>query len=341
MGRTVVGLEITEESVRAAQIAIGRTPQLVGYGEVPLPADAARDSEITDAGAVAVALRQLWTGAGFKGKEVTLGVASRRILVREYTTQAMKPELLREALPYQVQDFLPVPASQAVLDFFPLSYHDDQVSGLLVAAISESIEQIIATLDRVKLRARAIDLAAFGLARTSALAHGRQGTVAAVHIGDHTTQFVVSTGGIPQFVRLLPIDVPTAAVQARLGQTAEIPVEAEMLELVPAAAAPAPRTRGALRSSTGDPVVSDLVARVRSTLAFYASRPNALPVDEVLLSGAGANVAGVVPGLTAGLDVPVRVVSVGEIVAVKSSGITPDLALNLVSTVGVALGEVR
>ncbi|WP_345802274.1 pilus assembly protein PilM [Microbacterium sp. AZCO] len=338
MGRTVVGLEITEESVRAAQIAIGRTPQLVGYGEVPLPADAARDSEIQDAGAVAVALRQLWTGAGFKGKEVILGVASRRILVREYTTQAMKPELLKEALPYQVQDLLPVPASQAVLDFYPLSYQGDQVSGLLVAAISESIEQIISTLDRVKLRARAVDLAAFGLARTSALAHGRQGTVAAVHIGDHTTQVVISTGGIPQFVRLLPVDMPTAAVQARLGQAA-VPAEAEMLELVPSSA---PRTRGALRSSTGgDPVVADLVARVRSTLAFYSSRPSALPVEEVLVSGAGANVPGVIPALTAGIDTPVRVVSVAEVVAVKAGGISPDLALNLVSTVGVALGEVR
>ena len=73
-----------------------------------------------DPGAVAVALRQLWTGARFKSKDVVLGVASRRILVREYTTQAMRPDLLREALPYQVQDLLPVPASQAVLDFYPL-----------------------------------------------------------------------------------------------------------------------------------------------------------------------------------------------------------------------------
>ena len=99
-----------------------------------------------DPGAVAVALRQLWTGARFKSKDVVLGVASRRILVREYTTQAMRPDLLREALPYQVQDLLPVPASQAVLDFYPLSQEGDQVSGLLVAAVTETIEQIIATL---------------------------------------------------------------------------------------------------------------------------------------------------------------------------------------------------
>ncbi len=120
MAKTIVGLEVTEESVRAAEVSLGRKPQLIAYGEVPLPPEAARDSEVLDPGAVAVALRQLWTGARFKSKDVVLGVASRRILVREYTTQAMRPDLLREALPYQVQDLLPVPASQAVLDFYPL-----------------------------------------------------------------------------------------------------------------------------------------------------------------------------------------------------------------------------
>src|SRR5918993_4124965 len=143
MAKTMVGLEITEESGRAAEVSFGRKPQLIAYGEVPLAPESARDSEVLDQGAVAVALRQLWTGARFKSKDVVLGVASRRILVREYTTQAMRPDLLRAALPYQVQDLLPVPARPAVLPLHPLSQAGDQVSGLLVAAVAENIEQII------------------------------------------------------------------------------------------------------------------------------------------------------------------------------------------------------
>ncbi len=213
MAKTIVGLEVTEESVRAAELSLGRRPQLIAYGEVPLPPDAARDSEVLDPGAVAVALRQLWTGARFKSKTVVLGVASRRILVREYTTQAMRPDLLREALPYQVQDLLPVPASQAVLDFFPLSQEGDQVSGLLVAAVSENIEQIIATLSKIKVRTQAVDLAAFGLARITAPLTAPEETVATINIGDHTTQVVISQAGVPRFVRILPIDVATAAAR--------------------------------------------------------------------------------------------------------------------------------
>ncbi|WP_127475540.1 type IV pilus biogenesis protein PilM [Microbacterium sulfonylureivorans] len=339
MGKTIVGLELTEESVRAAEITVSRNPQVIACGEVPLPPDAAKDSEVLDSGTVAVALRQLWTGARFKSRDVVLGVASRRILVREYTTQAMRPDLLREALPYQVQDLLPVPASQAVLDFFPLGQDGDRVSGLLVAAVSETVEQIIATLGKVKLRARGVDLTAFGLARATARLSDPGQTVATVFIGDHTTQVVVSRGGVPQFVRILPLDVPTMASLRQSPVTMDaVAVLESSLELVP----PTTRARSGLRAAASHhPIVSDLAARVRSTLAFFAGRPGAAPIEQVFVTGAGVSVPGVMETLTTVIDAPLRSVSVEEIVGVRAVQTTGDLALNLVSTVGIALGEVR
>ena len=338
MGKTIVGLEVTEESVRAAELSLGRRPQLIGYGEVPSPPDAARDSEVLDSGAVAVALRQLWTGARFTSRDVVLGVASRRILVREYSTQAMRPDLLREALPYQVQDLLPVPASQAVLDFFPLSHEGDQVSGLLVAAVSENIEQIIATLAKVKVRVRAVDLTAFGLARATAAFASPDETVATVSIGDHTTQVVIARGGVPQFVRLLPIDVATAAIKRHGLDVAEPLLELAGVGAAASAGAATGRTRGALRADT-PPGASDLAARLRSTLAFFASRPNATPLARVFVTGAGAAADGVMTALTAAVDTPATIVSAGDVIAVSGPPPAGDVALNLVGTVGVALGE--
>lgn len=353
MGKTIVGLEVTEESVRAAEISLGRKPQLIAYGEVPLPPDAAKDSEVLDSGAVAVALRQLWTGAKFKSKDAVLGVASRRILVREYTTQAMRPDLLREALPYQVQDLLPVPASQAVLDFFPLSQAGDQVSGLLVAAVSENIEQIISTLSKVKVKAQAVDLAAFGLARVTAALAAPEETVATVSIGDHTTQVVISRGGVPLFVRLLPIDVATAAVRRHTAEASASP-EFELAAVSSGVAGGAigspagngagssaqSRTRGAIRANT-PPGVSDLAARVRSTLAFFGSRATSEPLTRVFVTGGGAIVEGVMPALTSAIDMPMQVVSVGDVISMSTPPPAGEVALNLVGTVGIALGEVQ
>jgi type IV pilus assembly protein PilM len=381
-------MEITEEGVRAVEVAGGRKPQIVAYGEVPLPPDAARDSEVVDQGAVAVAVRQLWSGAGIKSREVTLGVASRRILVREYSTQAMRPDLLKQALPYQVQDLLPVPVSQAVLDFYQLGQEGGQVHGLLVAAVSETIEQIISTLGRAKLRVVGVDLTAFGLARASAVIANAGATVAMVHVGDHTTQVVVARGGIPQFVRLIPVDVPTAAVvraNTAAGESAPptappsaVPVPkartqngTDDLEAMfamasandPTASATSrgsttgvtevtptapmstsgilPRTRGQARGTGPDPSINDVVARVRSTLAFYAGREGALPLAGVIVSGAGAAVPGMAGALAAAIDIPVHAVGVDAIAQIRGVAPAGDLSLNLVSTVGIALGEER
>ncbi|MFK4835078.1 type IV pilus biogenesis protein PilM [Microbacterium sp. ZW T2_14] len=359
MAKTIVGLEVTEESVRAAELSLGRKPQLIAYGEVPLPPDAAKDSEVLDPGAVAVALRQLWTGAKFRSKDAVLGVASRRILVREYTTQAMRPDLLREALPYQVQDLLPVPASQAVLDFFPLSQQGDQVSGLLVAAVSESIEQIISTLAKVKVRAQGVDLAAFGLARATASLAAPDELVATVNIGDHTTQVVISRGGVPLFVRLLPIDVATAATRRHNAELVEPELELAAaataatagngLGSLDAGAATPPgsagtgiaapgRTRGAMRAAT-PPGATDLAARVRSTLAFFGSRAGAAPLTRLFVTGAGAAVEGVMSALTAAIDTPMTIVSAGDVVSMVTPPPAGDVSLNLVGTIGIALGE--
>ncbi|MDL9981377.1 type IV pilus biogenesis protein PilM [Microbacterium sp. ASV49] len=381
MAKTAVGIEITEESVRAVEVVHGRKPIVTAFGEVPLPPETARDSEVIDQGAVAVAVRQLWSGAGIKARDVTLGVASRRILVREYSTQAMRPDLLKQALPYQVQDLLPVPVSQAVLDFYPLGQEGDQVNGLLVAAVSETIEQIISTLGRAKLRVVGVDLTAFGLARASAVIANAGAAVAMVHIGDHTTQVVVARGGVPYFVRLIPVDVPTAAATraaaAARGQQVPMPAppangpstgsgtgngdELEaMFAMAPAGDPQAtgaatgevptvpmstsgilPRTRGQARGTGPDPSINDVVARVRSTLAFYSGRDGALPLAGVIISGAGAAVPGMAGALAAAIDIPIHAVGVDAIAQIRGAVPAGELALNLVSTVGIALGEDR
>lgn len=338
MASSVVGLEITEESVRAVELTVGRTPTLLASGEVALPAGAAKDSEVIDSDAVALALTQLWSQAGIKNRKVTLGVGSRRILVREHSAPLMSPELLKQALPYQVQDLLPVPVNQAVLDFYPVSQEGGQVHGLLVAAVSETIEALIATLAKAKLHTDAVDLVPFGLARVAGVVGAQGETVAMVHIGDHTSYLVVAVDGVPQFVRIIPIDIATERSNARV--TVDV-VEEELAELVAVSGA---RTRGtSIRAGRGDgsdPVVSDLVSRLRSTLAFSAARPGAAPVTTVHVSGAGAQHPGVLAALTASLDVPLHKVEIGDLVTTKTAdAVGGEYALNLVSTIGIVLGE--
>jgi len=106
--KSMVGLEITEEEVRAAEVTLGKNPRILAHGVVRLPAGAAKDSEVLNPSVVVAALEELWRKEKFATKKVVLGVVSRRVLVREYRTQAMAAELLKQALPFQVADLLPM-----------------------------------------------------------------------------------------------------------------------------------------------------------------------------------------------------------------------------------------
>ncbi|MFE7844607.1 pilus assembly protein PilM [Microbacterium sp. NPDC057407] len=351
MAQTTIGLEITEEGVRAAEVTVGRSPSLVAWGAVPLPPGAAKDSEIFDADAVVLALRQLWSRAGFRSRRVVLGIGSRRILVREYTTQALRPDLLRQALPFQVQDLLPVPADQAVLDFYPASQQGDQITGLLVAAVAETVEQLIATIAKAKLTVDVVDLAPFGLTRAASRLAAPGESIAALHLGDHTSYVVVLRDGIPRFVRILPIEIVTEAVRERElaaieGGEQPVPVAEEVLETVPPSSeSPVRRLRSGGRAArpTGmsESALTDLVGRLHSTLAFYAGRSGDEPVTRVLLSGAGAAAPGVAEALAESLPIPVSYAGAAEVISSKKGVPAGDVGLNLLTTVGLALGDAR
>lgn len=347
MSRTVIGLEITGEYVRAVEVRTGRTPTVLASGAVPLPHDAAHDSEVLDPDAVALAVRQLWSHAGFKSRSVILGIGSRRILVREYTTQAMRPDLLRQALPYQVQDLLPVPADQAVLDFYPVSQEGDQVSGLLVAAVAETVEQIISTLGKAKVQVESVDLLPFGLARIAGNLAAPGETAAMIHITDHTTYVVVTLDGVPRFVRIIPIEVPTTTMRIRTAseeaEDAEEHEEADAFdELLTPAGAPL-RSRASMRvghtmGEAPDPAVADLVHRLRNTVQFANARPGADPVRAAYLSGAGAAIPGIHAALTEVLGMRIDFVNVGTIANSKRP-LEGEFALDAVGTLGIVYGE--
>ncbi len=335
MANTIVGVEITEESVRAVELTRGNNPRIVAAGEIPLPPDAAKDSEALDQDAIALALRHLWSRAGIRSHSVTLGVGSRRILVREHSTQAMSRQLLKQALPFQVQDLLPVPVNQAVLDFYPITQAGGLLHGLLVAAVSETVEDLIATFAKAKLHVEAVDFVPFGLARAARVIAAPGETMAIVHIGDHTSYVVVVTDGIPQFVRIIPAEIETAAVRARAQAAADADT---VLETVPPEPVPL-HGRAALRAASASSVaIADLAGRIRNTLAFHASRPGGEQVSSVRICGAGVAVPGVVDALVSAIDAQLSPVTAEEVVRSRSIELgSADLALNLVGTAGIAL----
>ena len=90
------------------------------FGQVALPEGAVRDGEVVDPDTVAAAIKQLWAHTKFSSKKVVIGVANQKVIVRQVDLPWMPVDELRKSLAFQVQDFVPMPVEQAVLDFHPL-----------------------------------------------------------------------------------------------------------------------------------------------------------------------------------------------------------------------------
>ncbi len=327
MVKTSIGLELTEDALRAVEVTTGRAQHVLRHAEVALPAGAARDSEVLDADAVVLALRTLWARGGFRSRTVTLGVGSRRILVREHTVQARPLRQLKAALPQQVQHLLPVPVDQAVLDFYPLTEEGGQVRGFLVAAVAETVTTLVDTLARARLRAARVDFAPFGLARALGRVAPAGEACALVYIGDHTTSVVVATNGVPTYVRIIPVDLTApVALEERLGELVGA-VRAGVREPLPAA----PGAGSAAQ---------DLAHRVRETIAFAEGRPGATPIESLRLSGAGAADATVCAAIADAVGMSAILTGADDVLPGVGAGPHGARArFELVSTIGIVLGE--
>src|SRR3954466_15242229 len=140
-GRTSVGLDIGTSGVRAAELSLGKNgATLERFGQVALPSGAVRDGEVMDPDTVAHAIKQLWTTAKFSSKKVVLGVANQKVIVRQVDLPWLPADELRKSLAFQVQDFIPIPVDQAILDFHAVEeFVNDAgirtVRVLLVAAV--------------------------------------------------------------------------------------------------------------------------------------------------------------------------------------------------------------
>src|SRR5687768_9796459 len=118
MAPRVIGLDIGTFAVRAAEVDVGGDrPTLLRFGQVTLPPGAVVNGEVEDSEAVGAALRRLWSESGFRAKQVVLGVANQRVIVRQAEVPAMSEDDMRSALRFEAQELIPIPLDEAILDF--------------------------------------------------------------------------------------------------------------------------------------------------------------------------------------------------------------------------------
>jgi type IV pilus assembly protein PilM len=308
VARTRIGVDVGSTAVRVAEVSPGDVPVVVRAAQVPLPAGAVEAGEVRQPEVVAEALRNLWGQSGVKGRQVFLGVGNQRVVVREVALPWLPEKELRDSLAFQVQEFIPMAADDAVLDFDPLGEMDQggrrMQRILLVAAHKGMVSLLVDAALAAKLEPQGIDLTPFAAVR--AIGGGdenldleSQGDEAVVDVGAHVTSICVHDRGVTRFVRILPSggrDI-TVAVARGLGLDDDT---AESLKRGETVVPPPPDEPGApAELPSADDVkrlalsrAGSFVDEIRSSLEFYAAQVPGARIARVVVTGGGSRLDG-------------------------------------------------
>lgn len=322
MPKTRIGLDVGSTAVRAAELTEGSPPAVVRAAQVPLPAGAVENGEVREVPAVSEALRELWNKGGFRSRRVWMGVGNQRVVVREIALPAMPEKELRQSLGFQVQEFIPMPVDEAVLDYHLIE--ELEIEGrpmlrmLLVAAQKVMVDTLVSAATGAKLEPVGLDLVPFALVRAvGATGAGMElettGGEAVVDVGAHVTNIVVHAAGETRFVRILPSGGRDITVAIARGMSVEDDV-AERLKrgelLRDAEPTPEEATQIARQHAQSHDIAmqraTQFVDEIRSSLEFYTAQTQGARIERVLISGGGSKLEGFIDILRQRIPVTVE-----------------------------------
>lgn len=294
-----VGLDIGSEAVRAAVVESSKSGAVLRrFAEMPLPPGLVHAGDIVDENAVAEVVSALWKRHHLPRKRVVVGIANQRVIVRQVDVPHLEEDELADALPFQIQDAIPIPVEEAVLDFVPLEEYttpegDLMLSILVVAAQREMVEGLVRVANAAGLSVLSIDLQSFGLVRAAFgadLLVGGSGPQALLDIGASMSQVVVVRGGITRFVRILPTGGENFTETLMTGMSLSREDAEEMKRRIGVAPQGTPEgdDSAAMARRILTRTADALIEEIRGSINYYLTQAGEHALDRLVVSGNGA-----------------------------------------------------
>jgi type IV pilus assembly protein PilM len=246
-----VGLDIQPGYVAAAKVHQNGRVVVESAAAVSLEADTVREGEVLDHEALVAALKEVFSHSDLP-RHVRIGVANQRTVMRMLEVPPFSDQNdLAAAVRHQAEDQVPMPLSNAVLDYRALGIVDTpngpRQRVLLVAAQRDMVDKLLGAVKAAGLHPEGIDLSAFALIRSLYVPGvGGDGSpdgaepapVLHLNVGG-LTNMAIAEGADCRFTRVLARGLE--AIAAEVAERRGVPIDQarELLRRVNLSAAPA------------------------------------------------------------------------------------------------------
>jgi type IV pilus assembly protein PilM len=315
--KTVVGLDIEPGRIVAAEVSLNGSVRLERSATIDLPVGAVRDGEVVDVPAVTDALKQLWSANKGLRRDVRIGVANAKIVVRTLDVPPVAASEVDAVVRQVVADELPMPMESAVLDYEPVGIVETAAGPrqrvVVVAARKEMVEAAIAAAAGAGLKTRGVDLSAFAMIR---ILGGRRKTDSGLYLSiGGMANLAVVVDGVCTFTRVTGAGLEGMGIELAERRSLTVAHARMWLRHV--------GFEADLAEIDGDPdIVADaravllqgnrrLANDIRASLEFHRTQGVAgADVERAMLTGAAVAVPGFTEALAAELGMPVETRSV-------------------------------
>jgi type IV pilus assembly protein PilM len=311
--QSVVGLDLDPSQIAAAEVSVNGHIAIKRGAVAELRPGILRDGEVTDAPALAEALKTFFAENELPTR-VRLGVANQRIVVRSLDLPPLEDDkALEAAVRAEAPDHIPMPMDEAILDFVPLgkvqTASGPRTRVVIVAARRELIDRLVSATKDAGLKVEGIDLAAFGMVRALATPES-EGASLYINVAGLTNVAVANHSGC-LFTRAAAGGL--SAIVATLAERRSLTLEHARMWLghvglvEPLASIEGDADLVAATRTTLEEGVHQLADTVRNSLNFYRMQDNAETVERALLTGPAVSIPGFAEALATQLSLPVQV----------------------------------
>jgi type IV pilus assembly protein PilM len=302
----LIGVDISSTAVKLLQLShAGSRYRIEHYAVEPLPPNAVVEKNIVEVEAVGDAIRRAVNRSGARTKFASAAVAGSAVITKVIP---MPADLSEDDLEGQVQveanQYIPYPIDEVSLDFErlgPVRDNPEMIQILLAASRTENVDMRVAALDLGGLTAKVIDVEVFAMENAykliaDQLSVPRDALVAMVDVGATMTTLSVLKnqrtiysreqvfGGkqlTDEVMRRYGLSYEEAGLAKRQGGLPES-YEIEVLE----------------------PFKEAMVQQISRLLQFFFAGSEYGKVDQIVLAGGCASIAGVADMVVEQLGVP-------------------------------------
>lgn len=299
------GLDISEKTVKILQLS----PQKNGYkpsafSQLDIPANVMGNHMITNEETLAeVLMKGVAMARGLVGNSVIASIPEAKSFVRIVTMPKMDMQEIDNALPWELEQDIPVPVAQVYLDWQLVDETEDKIKILAMAAPKDYIDSLITVLKLAKLKPVAFELESQSIARAAISPEDKEQSVLLVDMASTATSFVVVSKGVLEYTASIPTG--GNAISDNIAQALKVdPKEAEKMKV----------EFGLMEDSKKGNVKQNIILildtiidEIRNVIKYHDEHPlYDQPISKVILSGGGSKLQGIDEYISARLNVGVN-----------------------------------